>query len=202
MTQNTNSVGQSRPWWDCYPKADTVSLDLDRLYIFSKVSFTVLKYGHQSLNKWLISCKDWCWSWNSNIWPPNASNWLIGKDPAAGKDWRQEEKGTTEDYMVGWHHDQKDMSLRKLQELVMASMSLSKLRELVMQPGVLQSLGSQRVGHNRQPALNWRVLSGYMKEFKSRKYIKHSRTVKLSERRETKPCSLILFQEFSYFTIH
>ena len=34
----------------------------------------------------------------------DAKNWLIGKDPDAGKDWRQEEKGTTEDEMVGWHH--------------------------------------------------------------------------------------------------
>ena len=38
------------------------------------------------------------------LWPPDAKNWLIGKDPDAGKDWRQEEKGTTEDKMVGWHH--------------------------------------------------------------------------------------------------
>ena len=38
------------------------------------------------------------------FWPPNAKNWLIRKDPDAGKDWRQEEKGTTEDAMVGWHH--------------------------------------------------------------------------------------------------
>ena len=38
------------------------------------------------------------------LWPPVAKNWLIGKDPDAGKDWRQEEKGTTEDEMVGWHH--------------------------------------------------------------------------------------------------
>ena len=37
-------------------------------------------------------------------WPPDAKNWLIGKDPDAGKDWRQEEKGTTEDEMAGWHH--------------------------------------------------------------------------------------------------
>ena len=37
------------------------------------------------------------------LWPPDAKNWLIGKDPDAGKDWRQE-KGTTEDGMVGWHH--------------------------------------------------------------------------------------------------
>ena len=37
------------------------------------------------------------------LWPPDAKDWLIGKDPNAGKDWRQEEKGTTEDEMVGWH---------------------------------------------------------------------------------------------------
>ena len=38
------------------------------------------------------------------LWPPGAKSWLIGKDPDAGKDWRQEEKGATEDEMVGWHH--------------------------------------------------------------------------------------------------
>ena len=38
------------------------------------------------------------------LWPPNAKNTLIGIDPDAGKDWRQEEKGPTEDEMVGWHH--------------------------------------------------------------------------------------------------
>ena len=38
------------------------------------------------------------------LWPPDVNNWLIWKDPDAGKDWRQEEKGTTEDDMVGWHH--------------------------------------------------------------------------------------------------
>ena len=36
--------------------------------------------------------------------PPDAKSWLIGKDPDAGKDWGQEEKGTTEDKTVGWHH--------------------------------------------------------------------------------------------------
>ena len=40
----------------------------------------------------------------SILWPPHAKNWLIGKDLDAGKDWRQEEKGTTEDEMVWWHH--------------------------------------------------------------------------------------------------
>ena len=38
------------------------------------------------------------------LWPPDAKSWFTGKLPAAGKDWRQEEEGTTEDEMVGWHH--------------------------------------------------------------------------------------------------
>ena len=38
------------------------------------------------------------------LWPPHVKSWLIGKDPDAGKDWGQEEKGTTEDEMAGWHH--------------------------------------------------------------------------------------------------
>ena len=38
------------------------------------------------------------------VWPSDVKNWLIRKDPDSGKDWRQEEKGTTEDEMVGWHH--------------------------------------------------------------------------------------------------
>ena len=52
------------------------------------------------------------------FWPPDAKNWLIGKDPDAGRDWGQEEKGTTEDEMVVWTNSV-DMSLSKLQELVM-----------------------------------------------------------------------------------
>ena len=52
------------------------------------------------------------------LWPPNVKNWLIGKDLDSGKDWRQEEKGTTKDEMVGWHHWLMDMSLSKFWELV------------------------------------------------------------------------------------
>ena len=37
------------------------------------------------------------------LWPPDVKNWLIGKDPDAGRDWGQEEKGATEDEMAGWH---------------------------------------------------------------------------------------------------
>ena len=54
----------------------------------------------------------------SILWPPNAKNWLSGKDPDAGKDWDQE-KGMTEDEMIGWHHNAMDMSLSRLHELVM-----------------------------------------------------------------------------------
>ena len=53
------------------------------------------------------------------LWPPDEKNWFIGKDPDAGKDWRREEKGTTEDEMVGGITDSTDMSLSKLWELVM-----------------------------------------------------------------------------------
>ena len=38
------------------------------------------------------------------LWPPHTKSWFIGEDPDAGRDWGQEEKGTTEDEMVGWHH--------------------------------------------------------------------------------------------------
>ena len=38
------------------------------------------------------------------VWPPDAKSWLTGKDPDAGRDWGQEDKGTTEDEMAGWHH--------------------------------------------------------------------------------------------------
>ena len=53
------------------------------------------------------------------LWPPEAKSWFIEKDPDAGKDWGQEEKGTTEDEMVGWHHWLSGHGLRGLQKLVM-----------------------------------------------------------------------------------
>ena len=53
------------------------------------------------------------------FWPPDMKNWFIGKAPDAGKDWRQEEKGTTENEMAGWHHWLRDMSLSELREFVL-----------------------------------------------------------------------------------
>ena len=65
-----------------------------------------------------IHWKDWCWCWISNTLA-DAKNWFIGKDPDAGKDWRQEVKGTTEDEMVGWYHWLCGHEFEQFQELVM-----------------------------------------------------------------------------------
>ena len=53
------------------------------------------------------------------LWPPHAKSCLIGKDSDAGRDGGQEEKGTTEDEMAGWHHGLDGLSLSELRELVM-----------------------------------------------------------------------------------
>ena len=53
------------------------------------------------------------------LWPPDMKNWLIGKSHDAGKDWRWDEKGTTEDERVEWHHLLDGQSLSRLQEFVM-----------------------------------------------------------------------------------
>ena len=57
--------------------------------------------GNQS---WIVIRRTDAEAETSTFWPPDVKNWLIGKDHNAGQDWRQEEKGTTEDEMVGWHH--------------------------------------------------------------------------------------------------
>ena len=53
------------------------------------------------------------------LWPPHVKSWLIGKDSDAGGDWGQEEKGTTEDEMAGWHHWLDGLESGELRELVM-----------------------------------------------------------------------------------
>ena len=53
------------------------------------------------------------------LWPPHAKSWFIGKDSDAGRDWGQEEKGTTEDEMAGWHHRLDGCEFGWIPELVM-----------------------------------------------------------------------------------
>ena len=71
------------------------------------------------------------------VWPPDVKNWLIRKDPNAGKDWRQEEKRMTKDEMVGWHHRLNGHELGQTS----GGWRTGK-------PGMLQSMGLQGVGHD------------------------------------------------------
>ena len=60
---------------------------------------------HPKGNKsWILTGRTDAKTEAPKLWPPELKNWLIGKDPDAGKDWRREEKRATEDEMVGWHH--------------------------------------------------------------------------------------------------
>ena len=90
------------------------------------------------------------------LWPPDWKSQLTGKDPDARKDWEQEEKGATEEW-DGWIAspiDSMDISLTKLQEI-------GKDRK----PGMLQTIGSQRVGHNLVTELEWHVLHNSLQIF-------------------------------------
>ena len=82
----------------------------------------------------------------SILWPPNVKNWLIGKDPNAGKDWGWEEKGTTEDEMVWWHH-----------QLYGHEFEQALSWWWTGRPGMLQSMGSWRVRHSWATELNWNI---------------------------------------------
>ena len=72
------------------------------------------------------------------LWPPDAKSRLIGKEPDAGKDWGQEEKGATEDEMVGWHRQLNGHKWANSGRVCRTG-----------KPGVLQSMRLQRVRHNR-----------------------------------------------------
>ena len=78
------------------------------------------------------------------FWPPDAKSWLIWKDPDIRKDWRQEEKGTTEDEMVSWHHHQWTWVWVN-----------SGSWWWTGRPGMLRFMGSQSVRHDWATELNW-----------------------------------------------
>ena len=80
------------------------------------------------------------------LWPPHAKSWLTGKDSDAGRDWGQEQKGTTEDGIAGWHH----WLIRWTWVWVNSGSWWWTGR-----PGVLQFMGPQRVGHAWETELNW-----------------------------------------------
>ena len=73
-----------------FPNKDTLNL----IYINGNL-------GNQS---WIFIGRTDAEAETPTLWPPDVKNWLIGKYPDAGKDWRQKEKGMTEDEIIGWHH--------------------------------------------------------------------------------------------------
>ena len=79
----------------------TVVLEKTSESLVSKEIQPVYPKGNQS---WIFTGRTVAEADTPVLWPPDAKNWLIGKDPDSGKDWRREEKGTTEDEMVEWHH--------------------------------------------------------------------------------------------------
>ena len=87
----------------------------------------------------------WCWSWKSNTLTTWRKELTHLKDPDAGKDWRQEEKGTTENEMVGWNH-------RLKWTWVWVN---SRSWWWTRRPGMLQPMGLQRVRHIWVTELNW-----------------------------------------------
>ena len=103
-------------------------------------SWEFLRQQDQTNQSWRksnlnVHWRDWSWSLSSNILAPWFEDQLIGKNPDAGKDWREEEKGTKENERVGWHHWTR----------VLAN---SRRMWRTGKPDVLQSMGSQRVGHD------------------------------------------------------
>ena len=117
---------------------------------------TVYPKGNQS---WILTGRTDAETETPILLPPDAKNWLTGKDPDAGKDWRQEEKGTTEDEMVRWHHQLHGHEF----ELALGVWT--------GKPGMLQSMGLQsRTQLSDWTELNWTekicVLNIFM-EFKS-----------------------------------
>ena len=96
--------------------------------------------GHQS---WVFIGRTDAEAETPILWPPDAKSWLTWKDPDAGKDWGQEEKGTTKDKMVGCHHRLNGHWFGWTRGVGDG------------QAGVLRFMGLQRVRHNLATELNW-----------------------------------------------
>ena len=67
----------------------------------SSSDYNEIKPVNKGNQSWIVIGRTDAEAETPTLWPPNVKNWLTGKDPDAGKDWRQEEKGMTEDEMVG-----------------------------------------------------------------------------------------------------
>ena len=90
---------------ECWAPKNWCSWTLVLEKTLQRVPWTARRSNNQSSRKSVLSI----WGTDNEaetpiLWPPDAKNWLTGKDPDTGKDWRQKEKGMTEDEVAGWHH--------------------------------------------------------------------------------------------------
>ena len=112
----------------------------------SPLVFKEIKPVNPKANQsWIFIGKTDAEAETSILWPLDAKNWLTGKDPVAGKDWRQEEKGMAEHEMVGWHQP------TQWTWVWTSSRSWWWTGKLDM----LQFMGLQSVGHDWVTELNW-----------------------------------------------
>ena len=106
---------------------------------FSKVPWTARRSNQSTLKEINpeYSLEGLIWTWSSNTWATDKKSQLFGKDPDSWKDWGKEGKGVTEDEIVGWHHRFNGHKFKQ-------TLRYTEGQKL----GVLQSMESQRVGHN------------------------------------------------------
>ena len=121
--------------------------EIFRVCVFVCVCVYVCIYIHIHIISWVFIERTDAEAETPILWPPHVKSWLIGKDPDAGRGWRQEEKGMTEDEMAGWYH--------RLNGQVWVN---SGSWWWTGRPGVLRFMGSQRVGHDWVTELNWTEL--------------------------------------------
>ena len=122
-------------------KAECLKIDAFELWCWSRllrVPWTARRSNQSILKEISPDWKDWCWSWNSNTLATWFKKLIHGEDPDAGKDWGWEEKGMTEDEMVGWHHR---INGHEFQQTLGDGEGQGKT-------DVLQSVRSQRVRHD------------------------------------------------------
>ena len=124
-------------------KSEHWRIDAFELWCWRRL-LIVPRTARRSNQSWIFTGRTDAEAETPILWPHDAKKWLIIKDPDAGKDWRQEEKGTTEDKMVGWHHQ---LDAHELEQTLRVGEGQGSL--------VCCCPWGRRVGHDWATKLNW-----------------------------------------------